>query len=107
MRLWMMQELEVAGNLLSLEELEAFGFQELEVLGREFFKGRKLVCLLFFGTVGWEGTTNTKAVETVRGDPDGPGYGLAPLTDRVQTACGAPRGQRTATRTRRAKREEN
>ena len=36
MRLWMMQELEVAGNLISLEELEAFGLRELEVLGRKF-----------------------------------------------------------------------
>ena len=31
--LWMMQELEVAAHLISLEELEAFGLQELEVLG--------------------------------------------------------------------------
>ena len=29
--LWMMQELEVAGHLLSLEELETFGLQELRV----------------------------------------------------------------------------
>ena len=35
-RFWKVQELQVAGHPLSLEKLEAFGSQGLEVLGREF-----------------------------------------------------------------------